>query len=365
MEEKVDIYWTGERYLPWMEAGEIHYEHIHRYAFAYQFVKNKRVIDLACGEGYGSNMLAESARYVLGIDIDEQTIKHAKRKYKRENLDFIRGDITSLPINEKDKFDVIICFEAIEHIIAQREVLREIKRLLKPEGLLIISTPNKDFFENSGFPKREFHLKELSFKEFNDLLSEYFEEIIFLGQRLYLSSIIWYLKGKDDHVYKEFIISNRDGEFSLDPTASKVPAFYIAIASNNPVAFDELQGSFLLESKNILFEKKNKLIADISQKDSYISSLQNAIKEKDDTLNSLYHDISQKDSYISSLQNAIKEKRETLNKVYHIIGEKERVIQNLNELLIEEKNKSSNLRTELSTIKNSKIFKLISRLGLL
>src|SRR5438034_11094846 len=65
--------WTGERYVPWMEGAEIGYEHLHRYAFATQFVRNKRVLDLASGEGYGSNLLAKTAKQVVGVDIDEQT----------------------------------------------------------------------------------------------------------------------------------------------------------------------------------------------------------------------------------------------------------------------------------------------------
>ena len=71
------IEWTGERYVPGMEGAEIGYEHLHRYAFATQFVRNKRVLDLASGEGYGSNLLAKTAKQVVGIDIDEQAVRHA------------------------------------------------------------------------------------------------------------------------------------------------------------------------------------------------------------------------------------------------------------------------------------------------
>ena len=90
--------WTGERYVPWMEEGDIHYEHLHRYRFAKEFVKGKKALDLACGEGYGSFMLAEDARKVIGIDIDEVTIRHASSKYVKENLTFMKGSITDIPI---------------------------------------------------------------------------------------------------------------------------------------------------------------------------------------------------------------------------------------------------------------------------
>jgi len=84
--------WTGERYLPFVDTkilgAEIHYEHLHRYYFASKFVEGKRVLDLACGEGYGSYILSKSAEHVVGVDIDELTIKHASCKYIRDNLEF-------------------------------------------------------------------------------------------------------------------------------------------------------------------------------------------------------------------------------------------------------------------------------------
>ena len=84
--------WTDERYLPFVDTkisgAEIHYEHLHRYAFAAQFVKGKKVLDLASGEGYGSYMLSKEAELVIGIEIDERTVKHASSKYISDNLEF-------------------------------------------------------------------------------------------------------------------------------------------------------------------------------------------------------------------------------------------------------------------------------------
>src|SRR6202166_1480667 len=135
--------WTGERFLPWIKESRIAYEHLHRYAYASTFVKDKLVLDLASGEGYGSGMLATSAASVTGIDIDESVVRHATEKYGSRNLQFISGSITAIPIQEDHSFDVIVCFEAIEHIEDQEKLLGEVKRLLKPEGLFIVSTPNK------------------------------------------------------------------------------------------------------------------------------------------------------------------------------------------------------------------------------
>src|SRR5437868_5398676 len=108
--------WTGERFLPWIKESTIAYEHLHRYAYAATLVKDKRVLDLASGEGYGSKMLAASASSVVGIDIDQSVIAHAVEKYGGSKLQFLSGSITAVPIKEDHSFDIIVCFEAIEHI---------------------------------------------------------------------------------------------------------------------------------------------------------------------------------------------------------------------------------------------------------
>src|SRR5262249_42469354 len=108
--------WTGERYVPWFEGAEIGYEHLHRYAFVTQFVRDKRVLDLASGEGYGSNLLAKTAKRVVGVDIDEPSVQHARNKYIRANLEFKTGSIMDVPIAGKALFDVAVCFEALEHV---------------------------------------------------------------------------------------------------------------------------------------------------------------------------------------------------------------------------------------------------------
>src|SRR5262245_4798025 len=123
--------WTGERFLPWIRESTIAYEHLHRYAYAATLAEGKRVLDLACGEGYGAKMLAAAATSVVGIDIDENVVRHATEKYGSTNLTFIAGSITDIPIRDDHSFDVIVCFEAIEHIEAHEALLLEVKRLLK------------------------------------------------------------------------------------------------------------------------------------------------------------------------------------------------------------------------------------------
>jgi 2-polyprenyl-3-methyl-5-hydroxy-6-metoxy-1,4-benzoquinol methylase len=145
--------WTGERYLPFVDpkisGAEIHYEHLHRYAFAAQFVKGKIILDFASGEGYGSYMLSKEAELVIGVEIDEKTVKHASSNYIRDNLEFMQGSILKVPIEGEKMFDAIICFEAIEHVEEHEELMHEVKRLLKEDGVFIVSSPNKKVYTDA------------------------------------------------------------------------------------------------------------------------------------------------------------------------------------------------------------------------
>ena len=170
--------WTGERYLPWIKDAAIAYEHLHRYVFATRLAEGKRVLDLASGEGYGTNMLAMKARSVVGVEIDGSAVQHARQKYKLDNLEFVAGSVTNIPIKEEHGFDLVVCFEAIEHIEDQQKLVAEAKRMLKPDGILVISTPNKHIYQHES-DENPLHLVviEISFDEFFDRLSIHGDEV--------------------------------------------------------------------------------------------------------------------------------------------------------------------------------------------
>ncbi|PYS43965.1 MAG: hypothetical protein DMG13_34605 [Acidobacteria bacterium] len=204
--------WTGERFLPWLAESTIGYEHLHRYRYAATLVTGKRVLDLASGEGYGSKILAETASSVVGVDIDENAICHATQRYGREALQFIIGSITAVPISENHSFDVIVCFEAIEHIEEQEKLLGEVKRLLKPDGVFIVSTPNKVAYQDISAEANPFHVKELDLDQFHQLLGRHFGNIRFLGQRIHPGSSIWPI-GSNDSSVREFVMERGESEF--------------------------------------------------------------------------------------------------------------------------------------------------------
>jgi SAM-dependent methyltransferase len=187
-----DITFTGERFVPGC-TGEIAYEHWHRYAFARQFAAGKRVLDAACGEGYGSALLGTVASSIVGVDIDAAAIAHARERYGEENrVRFLSGSCSSLPLPDAS-VDAVVSFETIEHLDAvdQPKMLAEFARVLTPDGLLIISSPNKRLYSDESGYVNEFHRHELYRDGLASLLAASFPAQSWYHQRVAPWSSIW------------------------------------------------------------------------------------------------------------------------------------------------------------------------------
>ena len=184
-----DLEFTGERFIPGT-LGEIWLEHWHRYHFVAPFVAGRRVLDVACGEGYGSALLARHAAQATGADISQAAIAHARKAYAAiPNLAFACAPCTALPVADASQ-DVVVSFETIEHIHEQREFLDEIARVLAPDGVLILSCPNKrEYTDRRGYVN-EFHVKELYREELAALVAERFAASAWYGQRLSFFSVL-------------------------------------------------------------------------------------------------------------------------------------------------------------------------------
>ncbi|WHZ24849.1 MAG: hypothetical protein OJF47_003961 [Nitrospira sp.] len=180
---------TGERFLPEMQ-GTIALEHFHRYALAKDFAFGKIVLDIACGEGYGSSLLAGTAARVYGVDIAPDAIVHAKAVYGRPNLEFLVGRCAQIPLPD-GAVDLVVSFETIEHHAEHEEMFREIKRVLRPGGLMIMSSPDKLEYTERAHHANAYHAKELYADEFRKLVEGFFSHVAILGQRaLYASAIL-------------------------------------------------------------------------------------------------------------------------------------------------------------------------------
>jgi len=170
-----------ERMIIGISKDIIVQEHIARYIFANNYVQNKIVLDAACGSGYGSYMMAQTAKTVYGVDISDTALNMANKLYHAENTIYSKGDIRILNF-KNNTFDVVVSFETIEHILQGSEFLRECHRVLKPGGLLIISTPNAAVSSPGGRIKNPYHLIEYRRGEFLNLLWSQFPTVQLYGQ---------------------------------------------------------------------------------------------------------------------------------------------------------------------------------------
>lgn len=162
-----------ERMVPESAHARIFWDHIGRYRFAKDFVRGKRVLDIACGEGYGAAGLAKAgAASVIGVDIAADACETARRKY---GLDARVGDAQQIPLPDQS-VDVVVSFETIEHVDDPAGFVAECSRVLAPEGTLIISTPNRPVYSPEG-TSNPFHRVEFSRSEFVDLLSREFHRV--------------------------------------------------------------------------------------------------------------------------------------------------------------------------------------------
>lgn len=181
---------TGERFVPGAGSAELFHEHVHRYRLASRFAPGRRILDVGSGEGFGAAMLkAAGAVECVGIDVDPEAVAHARAKYDEDGLVFkvAEAQATALP---DASFDLITCFEVIEHIEDPRAVAHEIARVLAPGGTALISTPEKVAYNAMTGAPNPFHVAEMTQAEFAALLDAAFPSVTMLEQRSLVTSWI-------------------------------------------------------------------------------------------------------------------------------------------------------------------------------
>lgn len=222
---KDELEFTGERFTPEC-VREIRYEHFHRYAFARDLVTGKRVLDAACGEGYGSALLATSAASVTGVDRSEESISHARNCYQAANLGFQAADCLAMPF-EVDSFDCVVSFETLEHLEDHDNLLREFRRVLRPNGFLLLSSPDKAVYSEQLQNRNEFHLRELYREELETLLTDHFPAFRLYGQKLLFQSAIWSLEAEPG----VGMLQEHGGEVRASTALTHAPVYFIALCA--------------------------------------------------------------------------------------------------------------------------------------
>jgi O-antigen biosynthesis protein len=223
------ISWTGERMVPWADEPAIIHEHLHRYLFSSQFVAGKAVIDLGSGEGYGSSLLAGTAARVLGIEIDPLAVEHARLNYRAPNLEFREGSVLKLDDLEPGSFDVAVCFEVIEHISDHDKLVSSVARLLRPGGVFVVSTPDREVYNASLGHVNPYHLKELDKDEFSTLLYKHFSHVTLYGQRASVGSLLHVLDEPERaQGHSHYVVQGNEGAWSVVPEPE--PKYLVAVA---------------------------------------------------------------------------------------------------------------------------------------
>ncbi len=235
--------WTGERYVPEL-AGQIALEHVHRYLFARQICRGKDVLDIASGEGYGSDILAGQAASVVGVDISEDAVAHGTRRYGRPNLRFLQGECAAIPLPSAS-VDVVVSFETIEHHDQHHAMMSEIKRVLRPGGVLVLSSPDKYEYAAAVGEANPYHVKELSRLELTSLLDQHFAHHLLYGQKILYGSVLCREEGAT-----RFVGYNYQDKTCLGHSGLVKPVYLVAIASDAtlPEADSSLLEQNFLES---------------------------------------------------------------------------------------------------------------------
>jgi SAM-dependent methyltransferase len=309
---------TGERFLPEC-SGEIWYEHWHRYALARQLSQHCTVLDVACGEGYGAAMVAETAYKVVGVDLSVDVIQHAKNNYRHHaNLQFVTASCECLPFSDAS-FDLAISFETIEHIEKQKEFISELTRVLRPDGILILSSPNKRLYSDAHDYHNEFHVRELYRNELEELLDETFPHIFWLGQKLLFHSAIW--PENQACVTTEYLV-NDDRQVTVVSHPSVEPMYYIAVCSRNssmlPTALNKL--SLFSDSAEMVYQDYAKQTKRVMELDQLLKDREYLIVERDNFLSlrtqqmeEREHLIAERDALLDMRTKQLSERTEELN----------------------------------------------------
>ena len=237
--------WTGER-LTTAAAGQVEIEHLHRYFLARELCRGLDVLDVASGEGYGSAFLAQVAQSVTGVELSEDAVRHASTAYVAPNLRYQQGDARNLPLDDAS-VDVVVSFETIEHFYEQEQFIAETRRVLRPGGRLIISSPEPSVYSPTGSSANPYHVRELSRAEFEDLLKSTFKHLHVLAQRPMLGSA---LIADDSAGVSNTLTFERRGDNYYEMSSGLVRAPYIiAIASNEEIP--QVSNSIFIETSEI------------------------------------------------------------------------------------------------------------------
>jgi SAM-dependent methyltransferase len=218
---------ADERFVPSTNRGSlVEAEHLLRYWWAAQLASGRRVLDAGCGVGYGTAMLAAAgAQETVGVDLSSDAVNAAAAGAQAAT--FMEGDVHALPF-EDDRFDVVVCFEVIEHVDRQDEVIAELDRVLAPSGVLLISSPNRGVYP----PGNPHHVHEYVPEELLAALHRRFPQVELRRQHQWMASAVL----DDEQAADDTLAERRDVRiakvFGGEPASE---SYTLGLASHDPL----------------------------------------------------------------------------------------------------------------------------------
>ena len=338
-------------------------ESFHRYYVAAELCRNCRVLDAASGDGYGSAILASRNGVVTGIDLNQQAVTEASQKYLAENLNFVHGDVAAMPF-EDNTFDRVVSFETIEHIPDQTKFLQEIRRVLKPEGILILSSPNRTPFRTRNKGENSYHINELENDELKKLLENYFPRMRFYSQDAFYNSVI---TGDGEFVY---YVRNKNNRIIRQKALTQVQ-YSIVIASENELpeftpscyldAFYDPKRGYVLDDEAVVnqfglrgeFEKAYKELAELQQELRSLAEAKSCSEAQNRSLEGSLESLRETNSKLQSENNSQAARNEELAGIVGNVSKAVDSVQQLNNNLVEELRIKSGENAELRKLVES------------
>ena len=349
---------TGERIIPGRVDDDLLNEHLCRYRFAQLLVEDKQVLDVGSGVGYGSKILAEKAGSVLALDVSEEAVRYAGERYAGENIEQVVGDCHELPL-AGDSMDVVVSFELIEHLQGQEAHLLEISRVLKPDGLTVISTPNRIFYSQESNQANPFHTHEFDFQEFLDLLKSVFSSV-----QIYFQNHIAGLIVGNPGLYRQVTTFLEEEAGDLATTSN----YFVAVCTHGR-EYQPASGNFCLlpGTGNLLRERQQniqRLEEEVARLDSALTRLQGEYEERTGWAQRLNRQVKSRDRALMSLRAEFEDRSRWAVDLSQQLEEKDKAIVKLQSEFEDRTRWALELDAKLEAIRQSKLYKLARLLGL-
>jgi len=296
---------TGERVVPGEVDVDLWNEHLARYHFASRLARSKRVLDAGCGAGYGSALLAQDALEVFGVDLKSEAVAYARAHYSEPNLFFAQGSCAALPLASAS-LDLVVAFEVIEHIAEWRDFLAEARRVLRPSGQFVVSTPNKDYYTASRGASglNPYHVHEFTYEEFLQELTQIFP------------SVCLYLENHSESIVFQPVSPDGAALVKLEEGAAEAheASYYVAVcaASTQTGAPTYV---YVPRASNVLFERERhiaRLEGELVLKDEWLAAIKSEHADLVEKFRALQKELEQRNLWAEELNKQLEEGRRQL-----------------------------------------------------